>query len=186
MDQTICHVGGSGNSSYQGGTNWGLCFQTKTDSISGITRFNVGDAFSGQGATIDYALSVGTWYHVVYVTKTPKGTSLDDGDAHIYINDQEYSNFWQSHGVPFLWTSAPNAITMPNKFTVGAMMFYGYTPEGFYRGFDGVVDSLRFFTFEEGKFQLSDTTNPIPEPGTLALLAAGLIGVLVYAWRKRK
>ena len=26
----------------------------------------------------------------------------------------------------------------------------------------------------------------VPEPGTLALLAAGLIGLLVYAWRKRK
>ncbi|MCD4726183.1 MAG: PEP-CTERM sorting domain-containing protein [Pirellulales bacterium] len=26
----------------------------------------------------------------------------------------------------------------------------------------------------------------IPEPGTLALLATGLIGLLCYAWRKRK
>ena len=27
---------------------------------------------------------------------------------------------------------------------------------------------------------------PIPEPGTLALLAAGLIGLLAYAWRRRR
>jgi len=27
---------------------------------------------------------------------------------------------------------------------------------------------------------------PIPEPGTLVLLAAGLVGLLCYAWRKRK
>jgi hypothetical protein len=26
----------------------------------------------------------------------------------------------------------------------------------------------------------------IPEPGTLALLTAGLLGLLCYAWRKRK
>ncbi len=26
----------------------------------------------------------------------------------------------------------------------------------------------------------------VPEPGTLALLAAGLAGLLCYAWRKRK
>ncbi|MCD4728661.1 MAG: PEP-CTERM sorting domain-containing protein [Pirellulales bacterium] len=26
----------------------------------------------------------------------------------------------------------------------------------------------------------------IPEPGTLVLLATGLIGLLCYAWRKRK
>ena len=27
---------------------------------------------------------------------------------------------------------------------------------------------------------------PVPEPGTLALLAAGLVSLLAYAWRKRK
>ena len=26
----------------------------------------------------------------------------------------------------------------------------------------------------------------VPEPGTLALLATGLVGLLAYAWRKRK
>jgi hypothetical protein len=28
--------------------------------------------------------------------------------------------------------------------------------------------------------------NVVPEPGTLALLAAGLMGLVAYAWRKRK
>jgi hypothetical protein len=30
------------------------------------------------------------------------------------------------------------------------------------------------------------TTTPVPEPATAALLATGLIGLLAYAWRKRK
>ena len=28
--------------------------------------------------------------------------------------------------------------------------------------------------------------SPVPEPGTLAILATGLMGLLAYAWRKRK
>ncbi len=32
----------------------------------------------------------------------------------------------------------------------------------------------------------SGTYTPIPEPGTLALLVTGLLGLLCYAWRKRK
>jgi hypothetical protein len=32
---------------------------------------------------------------------------------------------------------------------------------------------------------LAGTTASVPEPGTLALLAAGLVGLLAYAWRRR-
>lgn len=31
-----------------------------------------------------------------------------------------------------------------------------------------------------------ETFTPTPEPGTLALLAGGMLGLTAYAWRKRK
>ena len=44
-------------------------------------------------------------------------------------------------------------------------------------GGDVLVDYLRF---TPGAYA------PVPEPSTLTLLAAGLLGLLAYAWRKRK
>jgi hypothetical protein len=35
-------------------------------------------------------------------------------------------------------------------------------------------------------FQLRDTYAAVPEPSTLALIVTGVIGLLAYAWRKRK
>jgi hypothetical protein len=37
---------------------------------------------------------------------------------------------------------------------------------------------------DSGTAGVQETT--VPEPGTLALMAAGLAGLLAYAWRKRK
>jgi len=42
----------------------------------------------------------------------------------------------------------------------------------------GAVDGIGFFN----GFQLKE----VPEPSTIALLAAGLVGLAAYAWRKRK
>ena len=59
------------------------------------------------------------------------------------------------------------------------------------RGFDGSLDAIAFSTFT-GTFDPVQNGGTdqfalvIPEPSTLALLATGLIGLLCYAWRKRR
>jgi len=47
--------------------------------------------------------------------------------------------------------------------------------------------SLRMFNNSNGTaYQDNFSVSQIPEPSTLALLAAGLVGLLCYAWRKRR
>jgi hypothetical protein len=164
-DQWFVHVGGGGGA-YTGTSNWGVAIGTYSDGVHNY--LNVTD-WSGMGARINHEVPLGTWTHVVYVDKTPLGPGQADGNAHVYIDDVEYPNGEHWWGVPFMWQNpAGPPTTMPERVMVGAMHFYGYNNDiGGYRGGDGVVDSLRLFTFAEGQFNIEDTTTggTTPFPG---------------------
>ena len=55
--------------------------------------------------------------------------------------------------------------------------------------YDGVINGLDRDLWQQnlGKpaLQGSGAAAAVPEPGTLAMLVAGLIGLLAYAWRRR-
>ena len=53
------------------------------------------------------------------------------------------------------------------------------------RGHSGLATSLAAGN-GEANWAYVKLNAPIPEPGTLTLLVTGLIGLLCYAWRKRK
>ncbi len=83
--------------------------------------------------------------------------------------------------------------TDPDKYLVnmwinGTEVVTGYSATGL-SSFTNNYVGLGCLTGGSTKVQTWDNltvTTPIPEPSTIALLSAGLIGLLAYAWRKRK
>jgi hypothetical protein len=78
------------------------------------------------------------------------------------------------------WVSATTRIGLANN---------GVTPDNYS---DTVFSVLAFDTtpsgasYSGGGYSVAWQVNSVPEPGTFALFAAGLVSLVVYAWRKRK
>ena len=69
------------------------------------------------------------------------------------------------------------------------------TRDGYYIGrhnegalyFDGTIDDVALYNSALSYDQVKDNfASAIPEPSTIALVITGLVGLLAYAWRKRK
>jgi hypothetical protein len=96
------------------------------------------------------------------------------------VNDGGTNKFYVD-GV--LKGSASGAAISPTAFTG-----LGQNAAGGGR-FGGGIDEARIFTFAPGAFQVSDLSNyvgVVPEPSSLLLVGTGVLGLLAYAWRKRK
>jgi hypothetical protein len=65
---------------------------------------------------------------------------------------------------------------------------YGRVSKGVMGGLDGLTITWtdNFITSGNSSYTAGAAIVIVPEPGTLALLAAGIVGLLAYAWRKRK
>jgi hypothetical protein len=94
----------------------------------------------------------------------------DNGIGQIYIND--------SAPVGSLATT-PIAPGAANSIAIGGMNAEAW---------HGSADEVRVFTFAPGTFNAGSDLliNQVPEPSSLALSAMSVLGLIAYAWRKRK
>jgi fibronectin-binding autotransporter adhesin len=87
------------------------------------------------------------------------------------------------------WTLVNDSLTTTygSAFGIGVVGGYMFTenPDGNHWTFDASYQGQAVrLTFTESSGLL--TVAAVPEPGTLALMATGVFGLIAYAWRKRK
>ncbi|MBU4271869.1 MAG: PEP-CTERM sorting domain-containing protein [Planctomycetes bacterium] len=143
----------------------------------------------GSGATVDMINDINTrgGSTTVPTTLTVTLAGLTPGGSYVF----------DSYSVGASGVGGIRSITMTNSANADTDTFFMDAYEFPVKGnlvsyaYTAVGDNITFtFTAPANtgsySFNLSGFTNRIPEPGTLALLATGLIGLLCYAWRKRK
>jgi hypothetical protein len=99
-----------------------------------------------------------------------------------------YFDATKGGGVPAVRTVLPSQAPMPGTF---ADFSYSFTPLLTGKSPAHVGDELQVMFDMEGQsyidnVRIDDGSVPVPEPSTSALLTAGLIGLLAYAWRRRR
>jgi hypothetical protein len=123
-------------------------------------------------------------------TVTPGGTFTDlQGEGHAAamirgVNDSGMVVGYDS-STPFVnfTGTVGNNVTLTSVLATGQGT--GWTPYYAY-GCDNTGDIVGFGKVGSTYYAYLMTPVPTPEPSTLLLAASGLVGLLAYAWRKRK
>ena len=143
---------------------WGL-HSIGTSGDQGLTFAWLGHTSVSSGT----ALPVNTWVHVAATKSASTGYS-------VYVNGVLAAN-----SVAYL--------TGDIGVTTGTYAIGAYGTWASALSLDGSLDEVRVYNTALTQSQIvaaAEATNNVPEPSTLVLLATGLIGLLCYAWRKRR
>lgn len=104
-----------------------------------------------------------------------------DEDSQTYWYDKQASSYTSLYGS---WSSSSSPLS------TGSMLATFFVHHGDDVSFHSTVNAdkraLGGWGFDDNHNYQADFTTAIPEPSTLFLVASGLVGLLCYAWRKRR
>lgn len=163
-------------------TNWGVQLYAKPSYVDGVQIFlqagpsGVDGFILGQVGGNYYAEVAGVW-----------GANEGAVSANVWanialVNDGGVNKFYVD--------GVLKASSAANKPSIAPTTFIGLGQNSAGgQNYTGAIDEARIFTFAPGAFQASDLNGYVgivPEPSTLMLGVTGLLGLLAYAWRKRR
>jgi hypothetical protein len=152
-------------------TGWDLMF---TSSVTGTFKYTGGLVFNSEIAYTGFlfdTMNADEADNLVVASSGVSGTLLKGGFARASTGD--YAAGWSTAtDVAQFWIKDSTGVT-PDTLTITATNT-SYAPrcDVTYAGGGTGKESITF--------------GAVPEPGTIALLLSGMIGLVAYAWRKRK
>jgi hypothetical protein len=146
-----------------------------------ITRQGMANNLSSATEVTSADVSSGRRFHIV-AEEDATNNLLD-----LYINGHLDA---QQAGINGTASAVANALHIGSRGAT-TVSSDGSTIGGGSGFFNGTIDDVAIYgsalsASEVQAHYMLGTTGQVPEPGTLALFAAGLVGLLAYTWRRRK